>query len=466
MRPSFLRLLLSAFCLCAAFSRQVLSQDAADKTSTLEDVRAKYQKRYDEWGEALETFRGAASKERAEQRISETEAEALQRVWFNRRFPPTESSIEKLPIPAGNTELAQASHQLMEAFKVDAAERSKLSGMLLRLVQSEAKACLKKGETPDSVGTRCFKIRNFYGYVSEHGWDSSEDRSLLYFAERLTGNLYKVLSSEVAKDSEALERTLSYVRGNMRERGGILSEADLAERFAPVQKEFEQKSPQASKGRDTGLVAEKSTKEEATIDVAPIRNELAAVRNLSELRRLLKNFAEPRAQSDLTTLTQQMQTLAAAWESQNLSGIRNARLGAEFKQLQSAAEREVCAHVLRANELLQEPLKEKPVGEAIGLLVNQLDQQREWQRLFHLFGDGVKNRVFSDQAKAEGDRTALRAFLSAQSFERAEQWSEAVNGYQAAQICFAPETMKREAEQRLEALQKDHPNEAGTKEGR
>jgi len=161
----------------------------------------------------------------------------------------------------------------------------------------------------------------------------------------------------------------------------------------------------------------------------------------------------------------QLNALAAAWASSNPNLLRQSgsddgdtRLSAEMIELRHRVEREVMAGSLRAPELLQPPLLEKPFEEAVEILKGQLAGKGEWRRLLQLLDDRTSPARPGMFPPAQDDlAAAVRAFIAGQNMEPAEQWRDALLSYKTVLRCTSDHAPIKKAAERVKALTKEHP---------
>jgi len=167
--------------------------------------------------------------------------------------------------------------------------------------------------------------------------------------------------------------------------------------------------------------------------------------------------------SALQNLVRQLKPLLIDWKSANPTFQQSATIGyidnlspyaQELIALRARAERDMLVRTLKAPELGEAPLASMETKAAVEAFCNDLIKRKEWRRLLDLLearGLSFRNDIRNGLAKA------LHSFLSAQNFERAELWPEAVTAYKEVLLCTDLRAPIEEAATRLKALKKSEP---------
>lgn len=127
-------------------------------------------------------------------------------------------------------------------------------------------------------------------------------------------------------------------------------------------------------------------------------------------------------------------------------------------QLSWRATREILAKHVDAPELLQPPLAELPLSEAVQRIAEAAGQKGDWIRVQRLWG-GLAPLILraEDQRVIRDRRDAVTNFLAAQHMEAAGCYREAVQAYRQTFARTERPLPSKEAGERLEALRKTHP---------
>ncbi|MEA3209811.1 MAG: eukaryotic-like serine/threonine-protein kinase [Chthoniobacter sp.] len=125
--------------------------------------------------------------------------------------------------------------------------------------------------------------------------------------------------------------------------------------------------------------------------------------------------------------------------------------------LRDRALQEVIARSVPAPELLQPPLNGLPPGEAVRRLGRDLSGKRDYPRLQALLSQSTQKGASVDHDEEIDELRALKSFLTAGNFERAEQFEDAVRIYREVLVCVGELVPVEETIARLKILPQSHP---------
>jgi hypothetical protein len=205
-----------------------------------------------------------------------------------------------------------------------------------------------------------------------------------------------------------------------------------------------------------------------------IQAKLAAIKKPADLEALAAELFKAESETRLGRepdfprgFASQLNQLATAWSSattvtaltrQTYSESPDQRLGADLSELRKRIERDVIARVSRVPEINQPPLADLPTEAALDRLSDQLAQKGEWRRLLQISEGRSGQPRFDGVIMGTNDLvTSLRAYLAAQNFELAEQWTDAVLSYKTVLRSTSERAPIKEAADRLKDLNKKHP---------
>jgi hypothetical protein len=150
-----------------------------------------------------------------------------------------------------------------------------------------------------------------------------------------------------------------------------------------------------------------------------------------------------------------------AWAARSFTPAWNARIIA----LRTQAVRTQLARRADSPELLQPPLDALPPHLALRRLARDLLAHSEWQRLQVVLINETTLFGANRSPFANDDLSAVRTFITAQNFERAEQFEEAANAYRAV-LGFVGECVPVDAAaMRLKTLTKTGPRKKSASSG-
>jgi hypothetical protein len=208
--------------------------------------------------------------------------------------------------------------------------------------------------------------------------------------------------------------------------------------------------------------------------VDTLRARLAAVRSAADLEKLslelakVENENRDRELDFQRGLAGQLSALAAAWAVSSPNLLRanpyenttvtgDVRLAKELAELRRRAERHILAETLRLPELLQPPLAEKSLDEAIEVIITQMAGKEEWRRMLQVVearsGQNRNNYFPGGDVDLAG---ALRAYIAGQNMELADQWVEAMQSYKTVLRSTSERAPTKQAAERVKVLASEH----------
>lgn len=267
--------------------------------------------------------------------------------------------------------------------------------------------------------------------------------------------LVNVLKAAEQGDVNTAKARIDMARGSFRDAG-----KERMEKFEQLLSEWE---------RDFKDDAMKRSK----TDAETLRKQLASVKNVADLDALVSQLQSPDMArrsgngEGAAQVVAALSVISNAWRTNSLALLQHdgfARSGTaipEVAALKSRVEREVFTRAVRAPELGEPPLAEKPFLEAIETLCDQLAGKREWRRLYQILE--ARASIATIEVRAGVPRTpddtlpALRAYISGQNLELAALWSEAVDSYRAVLRSVSPRAPINDAAERIKVISKEHP---------
>jgi hypothetical protein len=98
-----------------------------------------------------------------------------------------------------------------------------------------------------------------------------------------------------------------------------------------------------------------------------------------------------------------------------------------------------------------------PLKQAVAQLAGKLYERGEWARLLRVLTAREESGREAQLVSGSDDVKGVRAFLTAQNFEKAEQLAEAARAYRDVLACIGDFVPVNAAAERLKALKKGHP---------
>lgn len=162
-----------------------------------------------------------------------------------------------------------------------------------------------------------------------------------------------------------------------------------------------------------------------------------------------------------------LRQLAAAWSSdpaqpraafaQWTTKVNARGWTTDLRALRMRAFREHIAQRVQAPELAQPPLNALPPEQAVRQFGRGLLEKADWPRLHRLLTDTAMLFGQGHGAPSE-EAQAIRSFITAENFEKAEQFAEAVQAYRSVLTCIGDLVPIAQAATRLKELKKAHPD--------
>lgn len=280
---------------------------------------------------------------------------------------------------------------------------------------------------------------------------SKSDRVLLNYRNCLEG-LQKMQEGQIRRGRELFNIGKNGLPGATPADVGALEN-----RFSQIEKQLDEKSEVEAAARDAKwrkTLTEIQTPEQLDRFIS----ELVTIRTGDEIASDAREGVNARR-----SLAMQLNPVLLNWKaasplfqpSQSPGYIENlSPFAPELDALRSRAERDMLVRTLKAPELGQPPFANLDTHQAVEAFSHNLSKKKEWRRLLDLLevhGLSFRNDIRTGLVKA------LRSYLSAENFERAELWPEAVSAYKEVLLCPDLRAPIDDAATRLKALQTSQP---------
>ncbi len=136
----------------------------------------------------------------------------------------------------------------------------------------------------------------------------------------------------------------------------------------------------------------------------------------------------------------------------------SAAFAAELRDLRERATRQIFAERFKAPELAQPPLSELAPRAAAEQLADQAGQRGEWLRAYEILRVLNSPLRYGGETGAPNERLgAIKAYLVGRNLEQAGQFRDAVLSYRQVLTQLGEHLPTKEAGERLQVLQKEHP---------
>jgi hypothetical protein len=238
------------------------------------------------------------------------------------------------------------------------------------------------------------------------------------------------------------------------------------------QRQEEQRKEEENRRKQAQQVAE----QKAAHAVATIRTRLlavdkpqAAIALADEIPALASEIRDedPRfTRLALDTAIQDLRAIAAWWlDSTDPAGAsvswqeRRAThpFVSEMSKLRDRVRRDLAAQRLDEPQLRQPPLANEEIGVALEKLANKAADAGEWRRVYDIRRVALPLRPAPSAESQDEQMMAVKQYLTAQNFELAEQYRDAVRGYSSVLQHVTARIPVKEAAERLKALRAAHP---------
>jgi hypothetical protein len=272
------------------------------------------------------------------------------------------------------------------------------------------------------------------------------------------------------KFARSWARLLSQIdEGNLTAAAELATKIDIAVRgysaaaHEAVKKELAKLAEGAARQKEEGLAA---LDRRAREGLANIDSAAAATALADELRAERATAPGGPVAKESEQLETRLRELAEYMSSdtenpRNLlreeTAVRNSGWAVEMKALRERVYRRAFCRRADSPELMQAPLAEISLREAIEQLAGELHRAGNWSKLLRLLST-QHAMDYGDRAGQEGeDFRAVKAFLTAQNLEKAELYTEAAEAYRSVLSCIGDYAPVDAAADRLKAIRKDHP---------
>ncbi len=271
---------------------------------------------------------------------------------------------------------------------------------------------------------------------------------------------FRVYLSKLATERTAAQKA---VRERV-ERARQEESARLQAKQEQEQKDLRQKQVTEAEAR---LKAARDKVREQLKNASKPEELLAIADDLPALVSLGENRYSDR-QENWQGLQMELRQIAAWWADpesisnssrQSLNGDSSAAAFAvELRDLRARVARQIFAERFKAPELAKPPLSEMTPRAAAEQLAKQAGEKSDWLRAYEILRVLSAPNQAGDPSSAASERmTAIKAYLVGRNMELAGQYRDAVQSYRQVLNQLGENLPTKEAGERLQALQKEHP---------
>lgn len=214
--------------------------------------------------------------------------------------------------------------------------------------------------------------------------------------------------------------------------------------------------------------------------VQKLRTRLADVKDATELETIASEITaasvaararQDGSQENLSQIASTLTSLTNAWRTASPALLQQERHGeirlaggslqAELQIIRERIERDTLSRSLRIPELLKPPLSEQKPDIALESFADQLAAQSDWRRLYRILEARAALRGYNGGSSPDDTLPSIRAFISGQNLELAEQWMDARMAYKEVLRATSERAPVKAAAERLKVLDREHPLPAG-----